>query len=83
MFQMAVISSKWPKYVPNGHKIYLNFPFQGPPKFTKIGIFGMKIYHLASLVDSGVIGDKKKLCTGSVDIMIRIMYVCMYVHMYV
>jgi hypothetical protein len=24
-------------------------PFQGPPKYTQIGIFGMKIYHLADL----------------------------------
>jgi hypothetical protein len=24
-------------------------PFQGPPKFTQIFIFGMKIYYLASL----------------------------------
>jgi hypothetical protein len=24
---------------------------QGPPKFTQIGIFGLKIYHLATLID--------------------------------
>jgi hypothetical protein len=34
---------------PNGHRIYKPFPFRGPPKFTQIGIFGLKIYHLASL----------------------------------
>jgi hypothetical protein len=27
-----------------------HFPFQGPPKFTNIGIFGLKINHLATLV---------------------------------
>jgi hypothetical protein len=25
--------------VPNGRKMYQSFPFQGPPKYTKIGIF--------------------------------------------
>jgi hypothetical protein len=25
------------------------FPFQGPPKFNQIVIFGLKIYHLATL----------------------------------
>jgi hypothetical protein len=30
-------------------KIYQHFPFKGPPKFTQIGIFGLKIYHLATL----------------------------------
>jgi hypothetical protein len=27
-----------------------NFPFQGPPKFTQMGIFCLKINHLATLV---------------------------------
>jgi hypothetical protein len=35
--------------LPNGHKIYQHFPFQGPPKFTQSGIWGFKIYHLATL----------------------------------
>jgi hypothetical protein len=30
-------------YVPNDHKIYQHFSFQGPPKCTQSGIFGMKI----------------------------------------
>jgi hypothetical protein len=30
--------------------MYHPFPFQGPPKFTQIGIFGLKIKHLATLV---------------------------------
>jgi hypothetical protein len=41
--------------IPNNHKIYQmaiidqHLPLQDPPKFTKIGILGMKIYHLAAL----------------------------------
>jgi hypothetical protein len=41
----------------NGIKMYQNFPFQDPPKYTKIGIFGTKIYHLATLVP--LIDNKK------------------------
>jgi hypothetical protein len=37
-------------YIPNGHRIYQLFPFQGPPKFTQIGIFGLKTNHLATLL---------------------------------
>jgi hypothetical protein len=37
------------KNIPNGHKIYQHFSFQDPPKITQIGIFGLKIYHLATL----------------------------------
>jgi hypothetical protein len=29
--------------------MYQPFPLQGTPKFTQSGIFGMKIYHLATL----------------------------------
>jgi hypothetical protein len=35
---------------PNGHKIYRHLPLQDPPKFTQIGVWGLKIYHLATLV---------------------------------
>jgi hypothetical protein len=28
------------------------FPFQGTPKYTQIVIVGMKIYHLATLLDA-------------------------------
>jgi hypothetical protein len=37
MYQMAVI------YIPNGQIIHQPFLFQGPPKFAKIGISGLKI----------------------------------------
>jgi hypothetical protein len=36
--------------IPNNHKIYHNLPFPGHQKYTKIGIFGMKIYHLVTLL---------------------------------
>jgi hypothetical protein len=29
-----------------------HYPFQGPSKNTQIGIFGLKIYHLAALVSA-------------------------------
>jgi hypothetical protein len=35
------------------------FPFQGPPKFTQIGIVGLKRYHLATLVSAGVFPGKR------------------------
>jgi hypothetical protein len=39
--------------IPNGRKtfqIYPHFPFQGPPKFTQIWLFGSKMNHLANLL---------------------------------
>jgi hypothetical protein len=36
----------------NGHKIYQDFPLIDPPKFTQIGIFGLKTNHLATLMRS-------------------------------
>jgi hypothetical protein len=32
--------TKWQSNIPSGHKMYHNFPLQGPPKFTPIRIFG-------------------------------------------
>jgi hypothetical protein len=48
------------KYVPNGNKIYQiavkyidqHLSFQDPPKFPQNGIFGLKICHLATLLES-------------------------------
>jgi hypothetical protein len=39
---MAGKLTKWPR-------IYQNLSKQDPPKFTQIGIFGLKINHLATL----------------------------------
>jgi hypothetical protein len=38
--------------IPNGHKIYQHIQLQDPPKFTQIGIFRLKIYHLATLLET-------------------------------
>jgi hypothetical protein len=42
---MAVKYSKW-------FKTCQHFPFQGPPEFTQIGIFGLKINYLATLAET-------------------------------
>jgi hypothetical protein len=39
----------------NGGKIYQYFTFEGLPKFTQIGIFGLKIYHLATLSAASIL----------------------------
>jgi hypothetical protein len=46
---MAVKYTKWLYIRPNGRKIDQHCPFQVPPKCTQIGIFGLKIYYLATL----------------------------------
>jgi hypothetical protein len=45
--------------IPNSHKlyqravkIYQHFIFQGPPKYTQIGIFGLKVNRLATLMST-------------------------------
>jgi hypothetical protein len=42
--------------MPNGHVlkflIYQHFLIQGPPNYTKIGIFGLKTNHLATLTQT-------------------------------
>jgi predicted secreted protein len=49
IFKMATKYTKWQLNRPKGHKIYQHLPLQDPPKFTQIGIFGLKIWHLATL----------------------------------
>jgi hypothetical protein len=47
---MAIKCTKWQKYISiYGHKINQHFPVQGSPKFTKIGIWDLKIHHPATL----------------------------------
>jgi hypothetical protein len=43
MYQLAI-------KIPDGDKRHQPFPFQGLPKYYKNVIFGMQIYHLATLV---------------------------------
>jgi hypothetical protein len=49
IYQSAINFTKWPENSPNGHKVYQRLPSQDHPKFTQIGIFGLKINHLATL----------------------------------
>jgi hypothetical protein len=49
-YQISTKYTKQPKKLPNGPKIYHNFPFQDPQKCIKIGIFGQQINHLATLL---------------------------------
>jgi hypothetical protein len=45
--------------------MYQHFPFQGPPKFTQIGIFGLKTNHLATLLGSSAERDSDALKSPS------------------
>jgi hypothetical protein len=47
---MVIKYPKSPYNIPNGHKIYKHFPIYDPPKFTQIGILGLKTNHLATLL---------------------------------
>jgi hypothetical protein len=51
-YQMTMKYTKWTQYIyiTSVHRIYQPFPFQGPPKFTQIGIFVLKMYLLATLL---------------------------------
>jgi hypothetical protein len=52
---MTTKFTKWPYNIPFGRKMdttaikWQHLPLQDLPKFTQIGIFGLKIYHLATL----------------------------------
>jgi hypothetical protein len=58
MYTITIKYTKWPQNIPNGRTIdqiavkYVDqyLQLQEPPKFTQIGIFGLKICHLATLV---------------------------------
>jgi hypothetical protein len=56
IYQITIKYTEWQQNIPkrqenrpNGHKTYQHLPLQDPPKFTQIGIFGLKICHLATL----------------------------------
>jgi hypothetical protein len=53
--------TQWPSNILHGHKICQQFPFQGPPKYTQIGIFGSKINHLATLFESKINENGKRI----------------------
>jgi hypothetical protein len=48
IYQMAIKHTKWPQNIPNDQ----HFPLKDNPNFTQSGIFGLKIYHLATLQKS-------------------------------
>jgi hypothetical protein len=52
--QIATKYTKRPENIRNGHKVFRYLPrkisLQDIPKFTQIWIFGLKIYHLATLL---------------------------------
>jgi hypothetical protein len=52
-YQMTIKYTKWSQNIPNGRKIDNNMcqylSLQDSPKFTQIGILGLKLYHLANL----------------------------------
>jgi hypothetical protein len=57
IYQMATKYTKWPQNIENGHKIdqmvkkYINiFHCKTLQNLTQILIFGLKIYHLATLI---------------------------------
>jgi hypothetical protein len=47
---MDIKYSQWPYNRPNGLKIYQHFPLQDPQNLPKLGFFGLKTNHLASLL---------------------------------
>jgi hypothetical protein len=49
IYQMVTEYPLSPLNTTDGHKIQQHFPIYGTPKFTEIGIFGLKINHLATL----------------------------------
>jgi hypothetical protein len=49
------------------NKMHQHFPFQGPPKCNEIGIFGLEIYHLATLTGTSRLyfeSERRHRCTG-------------------
>jgi hypothetical protein len=49
IYKIPTKYTKWSQKRPNGHKIYQHLSLKDPPKFTQIRIFGLKIFHLATL----------------------------------
>jgi hypothetical protein len=49
IYQMAIKYFQWPQNRPNSHKICQYFSLKDLPKFSQIGIFGLKTNYLATL----------------------------------
>jgi hypothetical protein len=65
IWQMAV-------NIPSVHKLYQHLLLQDPPKFTQIWIFGLKIYHLATLLRTRSFSTRVRTLRPGVDVMITI-----------
>jgi hypothetical protein len=63
---MAVKYIKCPYNRPNVHKTYQHLPLQDPPKFTQIANFGLKIYHLATLVAAVAAFSRIRTCWNEI-----------------
>jgi hypothetical protein len=50
IYQITAKHTKWPLNISDGHEICQYFEYKGPSKCTQVGIFGTKIYHLATLL---------------------------------
>jgi hypothetical protein len=54
-YQITIKYTQWPQNIqmavnrPNGNKMCQHLPLLDPPKCTQIGIFGLKMCHLATL----------------------------------
>jgi hypothetical protein len=56
MYQMAICK------IDHMTKIYQHLPLQDPPTLTQIAIFGLKIYHLATLLTPYLIFGNASIC---------------------
>jgi hypothetical protein len=54
IYQMTIKYTKLLLHRSNGHELNQIDPFTDPPKFTQIGIFCLKICHLATLPRVGI-----------------------------
>jgi hypothetical protein len=73
-------SDKYYRILPTcGHKIFQHFPIQGTPKFAQVWIFGLKITHLAALVNcrreagkgQSVLSHINAICASADETLIR------------
>jgi general stress protein 26 len=53
IYHITIKHTEWTQNLPNGHKIYQHLSLQDPTKFTQIGIFGLKICRLETLMAIG------------------------------
>jgi hypothetical protein len=67
IYQSAIRYIKWTENLPNGHKIYQYLPLHYPPELAQIWIFGLKMYHLATLVQK--LNGEQRTCSSGINSM--------------